>query len=52
MNAWELEITTLQNDIYQVESEHTVWYQGDLVGCEAFKELALQDWYNEIKEGS
>jgi hypothetical protein len=51
MNALELEVSALQNNIWQVEGGHTVWFQGSLLECEAFKAKALSEWYESIKRG-
>ena len=33
----ELQITWLMNDTWQVEGGGTVWYQGSLEDCQAYK---------------
>ena len=48
MDNLKLEVTSLQNDIWQVESDNTVWFQGDRTECEEFKAVALRDWYESI----
>lgn len=37
----EMEVKHLINDVYQVVQNGTVWFQGDLLDCHAYKNKSL-----------